>query len=222
MKKWILLLSCLALAVPALAVDKSELDYRLRTFAVKLEALQSKPDKRIPAETLRKAKGVILLDRTKAGFIFAYQGGGGVAMMKDRSGKWSAPAFLNATEASLGFQIGGQQSFVVILLMNTNTATMIAEGDFKFGGEASGTAGNTSGKAEGVVGGPEPLMLVYTDRSGLYGGAALKGDALSPNTEANLAYYGQYLTTRDILVDGKAKPTEAAKQLADKIDQYAK
>src|SRR5215472_16342850 len=60
--------------------DRAELDQRMHKLAIKLQVLQSKPDKRIPAENLRKAQGIILLDRTKAGFLFAYQGGGGVAM----------------------------------------------------------------------------------------------------------------------------------------------
>jgi len=140
---------CLVLALPALALDRSELDYRIRRLTTKFEALQAKPDKCIPAAMLRNAQGIILLDRTKAGFIFAYQGGGGVAIVKDpTTGQWSAPGFLSAREASLGLQIGGQQSFIVILLMNTNTARLLAEPDFRLGGEASGTAGNDNRRAE--------------------------------------------------------------------------
>jgi lipid-binding SYLF domain-containing protein len=50
------------------------------------QAMQARPDKRVPAEVLGKARAIILLDRTKAGFVFAYQGGGGVAMVKDKKG----------------------------------------------------------------------------------------------------------------------------------------
>src|SRR5436190_2514202 len=115
-------------AASAIGVEKTELDNRMRTLTAKFEALQLKPDKSIPADNLRKAQGIILLDRTKAGFLFAYQGGGGVAMVKDPSTeKWSPPAFLAAHEASLGFQIGGQQSFFVILLMNTNATRLLTE-----------------------------------------------------------------------------------------------
>jgi lipid-binding SYLF domain-containing protein len=207
----------------AMAVDKAELDYRIRKLAIKLDALQSKPDKRIPAETLRKAQGIVLLDRTKAGFIFAYQGGSGIALAKDpRTGQWGAPAFLRANEASFGFQIGGQQSFVVILLMNTNAVQSFAEGTFKFGGEASGTAGSAGGGVEGTVSNAEPLMLVYTDREGLYGGAAVKGDAISPDTDADIAYYGQYLTMREILLEHKVQPAPTATELTQKLMQYSK
>jgi SH3 domain-containing YSC84-like protein 1 len=214
----------LGVAIPAHAIDKAGLDKRIRTITTKFEEMQAKPDKRVPVENLRKALGIILLDRTKAGFIFAYQGGGGVAMVKNaKSGSWSPPAFLTANEASLGFQIGGQQSFVVILLMNTNATHALTDSDISFGGEASGTAGNSSGKAEGnATDDGTKLMLVYSDATGLYGGAAIKGGALAPDTNANVAYYGQSLTPQEILFDQKGKPTEAATSLMQTINQSSK
>ena len=211
-----------SLAVSAFAIEKAELDKRIHKLTSKFESLQSKPDKRIPADTLKKSKGIVFIDRTKAGFIFAYEGGGGLAMMKDKSGKWSAPIFLKTGEASLGFQIGGQQSFVVLVLMHTNAIRMLTDSEFKFGGEASGTAGNASGKAEGVVSDQETLYVTYTDAEGLYGGAALKGGALTTDSDASLAYYGQFLTTKEILLDKKVKPSEPAQALIKRIEEYSK
>src|SRR6266496_3125625 len=145
MKSIIVVLILLGAVGSTLASNKADLDNRIRKLTSRFEALQAKPDKAIPAETLREAQGIILLDRIKAGFIFAFQGGGGVALVKDpKTEKWSPAAFLSATEASLGFQIGGQQTFVVILLMNTNAARMLTDSDIELGGEARGTAGNTS------------------------------------------------------------------------------
>src|SRR5258708_30008548 len=83
MKTTMLGLILLGFACSTLAIDKADLDNRIRKLTAKLEEMQQKPDKNIPAGILRKAQGVILLDRTKAGFIFAYQGGGGVAMVQD-------------------------------------------------------------------------------------------------------------------------------------------
>jgi lipid-binding SYLF domain-containing protein len=223
MKFFITCVLWLSLSLAALAVDRADLDFRLCKLTGKFDTMQSKSDKRIPVEKLRKAKGIVLLDRTKAGFLFAYQGGSGAVMMRDpKSNQWGPAAFLKASEASLGFQIGGQQSFIVILLMNTNAIQMVTQGDFKFGGEASGTAGNESGGAEGTLDKIEPLVLIYSDREGLYGGAAIKGDAISPDTDANLAYYGQYLTTGEILLERKVKPTQPAIDLAKRIEQFSK
>jgi SH3 domain-containing YSC84-like protein 1 len=224
MKFLITALLLLGLAVPMHAVDKAALDKRIRTITTKFDTMQAKPDKRIPAENLRKAKGIILLDRTKAGFIFAFEGGGGLAMLKDvKSGSWSPPSFMRANEASLGFQIGGQQSFMVILLMSTNATRALTDSSVNFGGEASGTAGNASGKAAGTVSDDQQQsMLVYTDATGLYGGAAVKGGDLSPDAEANVVYYGESVTPQDILLDKKVKPSELATALAQKITQFSK
>src|ERR1019366_1871254 len=215
MRKLIIGLLLLGLAIPALAIDKADVDKRIRTLTVKLDEMQAKPDKRVPAEILRNAKGIVLLDLTKGGFIFGYKGGGGLAMVKDKkSGRWSPPSFLSSNEGSFGLQIGGQQSFTVILLMNTNATYALVNSTSNFGGEASGTAGNASGKAEGTAtDDPLQAILVYRDVTGFYGGATIKGGALSPDIDANIAYYGQSLTPSDILFGKKGKPTEAATNL---------
>ena len=223
MKSIIVVLILLGAVGSTLASNKADLDNRIRKLTSRFEALQAKPDKAIPAETLREAQGIILLDRIKAGFIFAFQGGGGVALVKDpKTEKWSPAAFLSATEASLGFQIGGQQTFVVILLMNTNAARMLTDSDIELGGEARGTAGNTSSGVEGKLATTERSVIVYDDRNGLYGGAAIKGGSLSPDEKANQVYYEQHVGLQDILFDKKVAQSETAAALVEKIIQHSK
>ena len=204
------------------AVDKPELDRKIQKNVGKFAAMQQKVEKAVPADLLKKARGIVLLDRTKAGFIFAYQGGSGVAMVKDKGDKWGPVAFLKANEASLGFQIGGQQSFLVMLLMNEDSTRMLTDPDFEFGGEARGTAGDSSAGAEGNVTTKEKSILIYDEREGLFGGAALKGGALSPDTDANLAYYGEPVTVKEILFEKKVKPTEEAEKFAARITEFSK
>lgn len=207
----------------AAAMERPELERQAQKMLVKFESLQSKPDKRIPPEVLAKAHGIILLDRTKAGFIFAYQGGSGIAMAKDKKGKWSPIAFMKADEASLGFQIGGQQSFFVFVLMSEDSAkSLIADAAFEFGGEARGTAGNSSAGEEGKIDDIPRSVLIYGERSGLFGGAAIKGGAIHPDHGANLVYYGGAVTMEEILFNSKYKPTEPAVALAQKIQKYSK
>ena len=223
MKSIIVVLILLGAVGSTLASNKADLDNRIRKLTSRFEALQAKPDKAIPAETLREAQGIILLDRIKAGFIFAFQGGGGVALVKDpKTEKWSPAAFLSATEASLGFQIGGQQTFVVILLMNTNAARMLTDSDIELGGEARGTAGNTSSGVEGKLATTERSVIVYDDRNGLYGGAAIKGGSLSPDEKANQVYYEHYVGLQDILFDKKVAQSDTAAALVEKIIQHSK
>src|SRR5437773_1493536 len=223
MKTELVGLFLLGFAATAMAIDKAELDNRIRTLTAKFVAMQQKPDKSIPAESLSRARAIILLDRTKAGFIFAYQGGGGVALVKDpKTDQWSPAAFLAAHEASLGFQVGGQQSFFVILLMNADATRFLTEPNFEFGGEARGTAGNQTAGVAGTVASSEQPVLVFDDRQGLYGGAAIKAGAISPDEAANRVYYAQYVTMKDILFEHKVKPTEAAVELVGKIGEYSK
>jgi SH3 domain-containing YSC84-like protein 1 len=222
MKKTLVSLILVACVGTALAVDKAQLDQRIHLLTAKLQALQSQPDKRIPADVLRRAEAVVLLDRTKAGFLFAYQGGGGVALARDaHTREWSPVAFVSANEASLGFQIGGEQNFFVILLMNTNTARVLTQATFDFGGEARGTAGDVSSGVEASVDQAGPPVLVYGDRQGLYGGVSVKAGALAPDNDANRVYYERFVTMSDILFDKRVKATEASKALAATLRGYA-
>lgn len=212
----------LGFALSALAVDKAELDNRVRELTAELDAMQ-RSAKAVPADALRKAQGIVLLSRTKAGFIFAYQGGGGVAVVKDaKTGEWSPTAFLSANEASLGFQIGGEQNFYVILLMNTNATRLLTEPKFEFGGEARGTAGDATSGVEGKVTSVEQPVLVYDSRQGLFGGVAIKGGGIVPDDGANRAYYGEFPSMRDILFDKKVKHSEATTALIARIIELSK
>ncbi len=207
---------------PVLAVDRAELDDRIRMLTGKFEALQAQSDKRVPADILRKAKGIILLDTTRAGFMFAFQGGNGVAVVKDKWGNWSPVAFLNRTEGSFGFQAGGEQNFYVILLMDTNATRVLLKPAIDFGAEARGTAGDSSSRAEGKIASPFQSVLVYDEHNGFYGGVAFKNGALSPADKDNEVYYGQYVSMSDILFDKKLEATPAAVNLADKIKTYSR
>jgi len=222
MRRAIVGLLLLSFASSILAVEPSDLDRRIYRLTAKFEEMQQKPDKRIPAELLRNAQGIILLDRTKAGFLFAFQGGAGVAMTKDpNTHEWSAPAFISANDASIGFQVGGEQGFFVILVMNSNATRLFTDPTFQVGGEASGTAGNVSAGAESSIASTDLPILVFHDRKGLFGGAAVKAGNISPDNEANCIYYRHYVGMHDILVDHKVQPTRAAVQLIDKLNLYS-
>jgi len=222
MKMIILGLLLLGVVSPVLGVDRSDLDDRIRTLTGKFEALQAQSDKRVPADLLSKAQGIILLDTTKAGFMFAFQGGDGVTMVKDKWGNWSPVAFLNKKEGSFGFQAGGQRNFFVVLLMNTNATRGLLKPAVDFGGEAQGTAGNNSSKAEGKFVSPLQSVVVYDDHDGFYAGAALKSGSLFPANDDNQIYYGQSVTMSDILFDKKLTPTQPAFDLAAKIKTWAR
>jgi len=221
MKTSILALTLSFLTSAALAVDSAQLDKRISMLTDKFEAFQHRDDGGIPADNLRQAKGIILLDTTKGGLVFGYQAGNGVAMVKNAvTRNWSPAAFLKANEASFGAQIGGQENFYIILLMTSNSTWRLIDPKIELGAAASGTAGDTSAGV-GTKTPSEPEILVYKDRTGLFGGAVVKGGSISADTEGNQVYYGQNLSLRDILFDNKAQPTATVSTLVSKIRSYA-
>lgn len=211
----------LSLAGSVQAASRAELDSRIRALTVKFEDMQRDSGSRIPADVLRKAKGIILINLTKGGFMFAVETGGGVAMVKNKSGDWSPAAFIRSNEGSFGFQAGGEQAFCVLVLMNTNATAQLAKPTVNFGGVARGTAGDNSSGAEGNFDSAQSV-LVYSERSGLYGGVAFKGGGLSADRNANEVYYDKFVTLSDILFDQKVEPTETARELAGKISDYSR
>jgi lipid-binding SYLF domain-containing protein len=223
MKKLFAALMLFAVANAALALTHEELDNRINALAAKLDEMQRKPDKAIPADLLAKAQGIILLEKVKGGLVFGYEGGHGIAMVREgRTHRWSPAAFMASSASSFGLQAGGEQNFFVILVMNTNSTRLMTEPNFDFGGEARGTAGNSHGGAESTINSDEAPVLIYSDRTGFYNGAVVKGGTLSPDKDANQVYYGDFYTMRDILMDHKVKATQDAINLGKKLNEFSR
>lgn len=219
MKKIMLGLMLASLASTVMAIETADLDNRIRTLTDKFEAFQHRSDNGIPPEILRKAQGIILLETAKGGLVFGYQGGDGVAMVKDAKKKWSPVEFLKMNKASFGLQIGGEQNFYIILLMTTNSTWRLVDPKVQFSAGASGTANDQTAGVNTAT--PAPDVLIYNDRTGLYGGAVVKVGGITPDADANRLYYGQDLTAREILFDQKVQPSALASDLAAKIHSYA-
>jgi lipid-binding SYLF domain-containing protein len=217
----LMILGCAGLAMAG--PSKTELDKRIANLTTELGSMQDKPDKKIPAENFRKARGIILMDRTKGGLVFSYQGGSGVALVRNgKNDKWGPAAFISGSEAGFGLQGGGEHSFYVILLMTTNSIRMVRDSNFEFGGEVRGTAGDASAGAKGTANSTDAVVLVYDDSKGFFGGAAVKGDSINPDADANQTYYGDNLTMREIISGEKAKISDPTKELIKKLDALAK
>jgi lipid-binding SYLF domain-containing protein len=213
----------MGLAGQAMAASRADLDERLGTLTARFEAMQRNPDKAIPSSILEKAQAIVLVDRVKAGFLFAFEGGNGVAMLKaPDTHKWGAPAFVKANHGSIGPQLGGEHSFYAIVFMNTNTVALLADGRAELGAEAGGTAGDASGGASTSTSPVRDQVLMFDDRQGLFGGAAIKVGAISEGDRANLVYYGEPLTMQQILFEHKGKAGESALKLAQKLTDYSK
>jgi len=217
MKALILSLAVFSCALGARAAERGELDSEIRIFGAKLDALQAQPAKRIPADILDRAQGIILLERAKAGRLSPYDGGGGVAMVKNPvSGAWSPVAFVGANAARLGIQPGAPQSFFVILLMDTNATRLLIDPTYEFDARTPGS-GVTATQAGGGIVSTKQTILVFDDQLGFLGATAAQSGAFVAIDAANRVYYGPNVTPRDILFDRQVAPTAATAELASKV-----
>lgn len=196
MKKFLTILLCVAAfaganTAHAYQAKRSTLVERLDTCEAILQDLQSSTKTAIPADILRRARGIVIVNQVQAGFIFGIKDGYAVAMVRRPNGRWSVPAFLSAGEASLGFQAGVKAINTVYIILDDATARLILKSKFNFGLEAKAVAGVRAAEGEAVtkhIPG-SANVLVYTLREGLYLSAAIKTGFMSPNEDANRVLY---------------------------------
>jgi len=172
-------------------------------------------NKNIPATLLKKAKAVLVIPDVGKLAIFGLGGEAGVGVLSKRIGAndWSAPAFVNITSASAGFQMGIKSTDIVLLIMNEESINDIVGSKF--------TLGLSTGVSAGPIGRDVSIdtatkIYSYSRSSGLYAGAAFEGLNLSIASDANTIFYGKGTTTE--LLGGKVSSgSDAVKQFRDEL-----
>src|SRR6202040_4153976 len=165
-----------------------------------------------------KAECIIILPSVKKG-AFGVGGSYGRGVMICRSGQhytgpWGAPALYALEGISIGFQLGGQATDFVLLVMNPKGAKSLLSSKVKLGADASAAAGPKGRTAEGatdIVMNAE--ILSYSRNKGLFAGISLEGSTLRSDGSANEKLYGRKLSAREIIREGKVGTPAAAKQL---------
>ena len=149
---------------------------------------------------LANAKGVLVLPQLiKASFIFGGEGGSGLLLAKT-AGSWSQPANYTLAAGSVGFQIGGEVSEVMLLLMSNRAVEAILRNEFKLGADASVAAGPVGGGIEAsTTTNLGADILSYSRSKGLAIGVSLEGAVITARHARNEAYYGRSAHPRDIL-----------------------
>jgi lipid-binding SYLF domain-containing protein len=220
----ILLATLLAgtLVLPVLAASRNKLDAQVRDLTDYFDKFEQDAPKAVPAEILSKAQGLVIMRSYKAGFIIGVEGSGGVALVKDKTGQWGPIGFVKGGEGSFGFQAGAQRSDLILVLMNSDGVKLLTDPNLKIGVDVRVTAGPVSTGDQANLKLDQTPVLAYSTTKGLFGGASLQTGGLFPDAGSNEDYYGSKLTMSEIIVDRKVEPTDAAKQLAQKIEQYAK
>jgi lipid-binding SYLF domain-containing protein len=156
----------------------------------------------------------------KAAFVVGGSYGRGVMTCRtgaNFTGPWSAPAMMALEGASFGFQIGGQATDFVLLIMNEKGAGSILKSKVKIGGDASAAAGpvgrNASAETDVMM---KAEILSYSRAQGLFAGISLSGSTMRPDDGANKAVYGSDVTAQDIVFKHEVKaPASASVLLAE-------
>jgi lipid-binding SYLF domain-containing protein len=213
-----LLSTALLLSVSVLAADKDDKDVALRVdkAATVFSEIMAAPDKGIPRDLLEKAHCIVVVpDLKKGAFIVGAKYGKGVLSCRTSAGGWSAPGAVRVEGGSVGLQIGGSVTDVVLLVMNERGANKLLSDQFTLGGEgevAAGPVGRTA--AAGTDAKMSAEILSWSRTHGIFAGLSLQGATLRQDTKDNELMYGKALTNQEIVKGGTKPPASADKLLA--------
>jgi lipid-binding SYLF domain-containing protein len=217
MKKFVPFLLTLALlALPLQADDKKEKE-RLENCGTVLQEIMDIPDN-IPQDLIDKADCVIIYPSVvKAAFVFGASYGRGAMTCRTGeqfNGPWSAPTMMALEGGSFGFQIGGQATDFVLLVLNGRGAHAILKSKVKLGGDASAAAGPKGRNAEASTDVTmRAEILSYSRARGLFAGVSLAGSTVRPDNTANMRVYKKDVSAEDIIFKGAVPVPTAAQKL---------
>jgi lipid-binding SYLF domain-containing protein len=225
MLKRILILSVLALlsGLTAFASSDREDDVtRTHRAAQVFQEIMSAPDKGIPHDLLNSAKCIAIIPgELKFAFIFGGNYGRGVATCRTGNGGWSAPMFVAVDGGSVGYQIGGSSTDLVMLFMNDRALHSLLSDKFKLGGDATvaaGPVGRDATAATDIKLNAE--ILSYSRTHGVFAGVSLDGAVVQADKSGDRAMYGDDVDRHEIL-SGKVAVPDSARTLLHAIHEYA-
>src|ERR1700730_5557996 len=225
------MMSCLSsivfVALPLLtqvasASNHTKDDERLRNSGTVLKEILDVPD-RITEDVLDKADCVVVFPSVlKAAFIVGGSYGRGAMSCRkgeDFRGPWGPPTMMALEGGSFGFQIGGEATDFVLLVMNERGASGILASKVKLGGEASVAAGpvgrDASAESDATL---RAEILSYSRARGLFAGVSLEGSTVRPDNGDNQRVYGRKIPAKDIVLYGKVSVPPAARKMVSTLD----
>jgi lipid-binding SYLF domain-containing protein len=225
MRKVSVFVMVIFLACPTFATNESREQKRLETCGQVFKEIMDIPDG-LPKDLLNKAECVIVIPSVLK-FAFGVGGDFGRGAITCRTGQhftgsWSAPALFALEGANIGFQLGGQATDFVLLVMNPRGANSILSSKVKLGGEASAAAGP---KGRSAAADTDIVMraeiLSYSRSRGLFAGVSLEGSTLRSDGSANRKLYGRSLTAKEIVREGKAGVPASGRELVSLLNKQS-
>jgi SH3 domain-containing YSC84-like protein 1 len=212
-----------ALARTGLADNKDDVARRLKESATVLSEIMAASDKSIPQDLLDKAHCVVIVPGLKKGaFIFGGKYGKGFISCR-RSGHpgWSAPGAVRVEGGSVGFQIGGSESDVVMLVLNARGADRLLQSKFTVGAEGEVAAGPVGRDSTAQTDAKMTAEILSWSRSrGVFAGISLQGATLREDKDDNKVLYGEPLKNADV-IDKWHSPTPEASALLEALKKYS-
>jgi len=210
MKKLLSLLIVLA-SVASLKADATQDRFnfiaRVETCEAILREFQEDPNRAIPAEVLQRAKAIVITTQVKVSFGIGLKEGYGTILVKKPNGSWSIPVVVRAGEASLGLQLGGSSAETIYVMMNEETPRQLFEGRFNIGVDAAAVAGPHASEIEksnqALLSVP---VLVYSNKKGLFAGAAVKSGYITRSDSVNRAFYARDYDLPELLYGNFVNP----------------
>lgn len=220
----IVLLISLLLSYSGVQAEENKWERLVDESGKVLSEVQQMPDQGIPEDLLEKCQAIAVFPSTiSAGFVIGGQYGQGIIMVRgEKDGKWSPPAIFTIAGGSLGWQIGGQATDIVLLVMNRRSIDGLLQGKFKLGADASVAAGPVGRSAEAstdvqLKGG----ILSYSRSRGLFAGIKLEGAVIAQHWDGDEELYGKSLSAREILLENKANMPKSSERILKLLDKYA-
>jgi SH3 domain-containing YSC84-like protein 1 len=222
----LLLTSLLVHLCPPLAAETGDTERdRLKESGQVMKEILGTPED-VPQDLLNKAECVIVLPSVKKVAV-GIGGSYGRGAMSCRGGDnfdgpWSTPTMMKSTAGNVGFQIGGEATDFVILVMNPKGARAMMKSKLKLGADASiaaGPKGRTASAATTAT--MQAEMLSYSRSRGVFGGVSLEGATLMPDDGANENLYGKKVSAEEIVVKGAVPKPEAASLLLSTLAEHS-
>lgn len=231
-KLFSILLATALIGLPAIfssraaqADNKDKDEDRLQNSGEVMKEIIDIPDD-IPQSLLDKADCVVVIPSVlKAAFIVGGSYGRGAMTCRSGGnfqGPWGAPTMMALEGGSFGFQLGGQATDFVLLIMNSRGASSLLSSKVKLGADASAAAGPLGRDAEADTDVTlRAEVLTYSRSRGLFAGISLEGSTLRPDNDANARIYGKKLTAQEIVLHGAVPIPPSARLMIQTLDQHS-
>ena len=214
---------CFAIAVDSASAKEDKWTRLVVESGRVLSEVQQMPEQSIPEDLLHSCEAIAIFPNTvSGGFGIGGKYGQGIIMVRDENtGRWSPPAVFTIAGLSVGWQIGGQGTDFILLIMNRRSVGGLLGGKLKLGADAAVAAGPVGRNAAAstdiqLKGG----ILTYSRSRGLFAGVKLVGDVITQHWAGDEALYGKKLSAREIMLENKAKMPRCADDLLNILRKY--